>query len=476
VKLHAAHALLPEGWASDVLVEIADGRVTAVDKWGQTPLNLITHAAPASAELSSMESDPIHISGFVVPGMANVHSHAFQRAMAGLTEARTSGDDSFWTWRELMYRFAARITPEQVHDVAAYLYVEMLKAGFTAVGEFHYLHHDKGGKPYADRAEMSHRVIAAADAAGISIAHLPVLYAFGGFGARPPAAGQARFVNDAEGHAALVAGLHTRYAGTPNVRIGAAFHSLRAVDPALLKATLAALAGIDDKAPIHIHIAEQQKEVQDCIAWSGERPVAWLLDHAAVDARWCLVHATHLDEHEVARLAASGAVAGLCPTTEANLGDGIFPADTYLGGANPGRIGIGSDSHIAVSVAEELRMLEYGQRLTRNRRAALATEGQPSPGARLFTETAEGGAQALGIDAGRIAPGCRADLVVLDPDHPALWNKSSAQALDAWIFAGDSGCVRHVMVGGEWRVRDRIHPREGEIARRFRAAQAALIG
>jgi formimidoylglutamate deiminase len=458
MRLVAEHALLPEGWGRDVLVEIADGRVTAVDKWGQA------------------ESDPIHISGFVVPGMGNVHSHAFQRAMAGLTEARTSEDDSFWTWRELMYRFAARITPEQAHDVAAYLYVEMLKAGYTAVGEFHYLHHDQGGKPFANRAEMSHRVIAAAETAGIAITHLPVLYAYGGFGAEAPAPGQARFVNDADGYGALVAALHGRYAKDANVRIGAAFHSLRAVDLALLESTLAALARIDATAPLHIHIAEQQREVQDCLAWSGERPVAWLLDHAAVDARWCLVHATHLDEHEVAGLAASGAVAGLCPTTEANLGDGIFPADTYLGGANPGRIGIGSDSHITVGVAEELRLLEYGQRLTRNRRAALATEGQPSPGARLFTAAAEGGARALGLEAGCIAAGCRADLVVLDPEHPALWNKSPAQALDAWIFAGDSRCVRDVMVGGEWRVRGGIHPREAELARRFRAAQAALIG
>lgn len=459
MRLLAEHALLPDGWARDVVLEISGGRVTAVNKWGRPQL----------------ESDPIYIPGFLLPGMANVHSHAFQRAMAGLTEARTQDDDSFWTWRELMYRFAARITPEQAHDVAAYLYVEMLKAGYTAVGEFHYLHHDRDGKPYADRAEMSHRMIAAAETAGIAITHLPVLYAFAGFGARPPAPGQARFVNDAEGHAALVAGLRSRYATTANVRVGAAFHSLRAIDPALLDAALSALAAIDATAPIHIHVAEQQKEVQDCLAWSGQRPVAWLLDHAAVDGRWCLVHATHLDEHEVARLAASGAVAGLCPTTEANLGDGIFPADTYLGGATPGHIGIGSDSHVSVSVAEELRLLEYGHRLTRQRRAALATEVQPSPGARLFAEAAEGGARALGLDAGRIAPGCRADLVVLDPEHPALWNKSPAQALDAWVFAGDSGCVRDVMVGGEWRVRDRVHPREEDLARRFRAAQAELL-
>ena len=470
MRLVAEHALLPDGWASNVHIEISDGVVNSVTP-GTDSLFRATKSSRGEFNERNKESVP----GYVVPGMGNVHSHAFQRAMAGFTEARTREDDSFWTWREMMYRFAARITPEQVQDVAAYLYVEMLKAGYTAVGEFHYLHHDAGGKPYADRAEMSHRVIAAAGEAGIAIAHLPVLYAFSGFGARPPTEGQARFVNGAEDYAALVAGLHAHYGKAADVRIGAAFHSLRAVDPALLDATLAALARIDGTAPIHIHIAEQQKEVQDCLAWSGERPVAWLLDHAAVDARWCLVHATHLDEHEVARLAASGAVAGLCPTTEANLGDGIFPADTYLGGANPGRIAIGSDSHVSVSVAEELRLLEYGQRLARNRRAALAAEGQPSPGTRLSADAAGGGAQALGMNAGRIAPGCRADLVVLDPEHPALWNKNAAQALDAWIFTGDRGCVRDVMVGGAWRVRDRVHPREDDLARRFRAAQAALI-
>jgi formimidoylglutamate deiminase len=471
VKLLAEHALLPDGWASNVLIEISDGRVSSVTP-GTDSLFRTTKSSRGEFNKRNKESVP----GYVVPGMGNVHSHAFQRAMAGLAEARTGGDDSFWTWRELMYRFAARITPEQMQDLAAYLYVEMLKAGFTAVGEFHYLHHDAGGKPYADRAETSHRMIAAAGEAGVAIAHLPVLYAFSGFGARPPTQAQARFVNGTEDYAALVTGLQGRYAKEANVRIGAAFHSLRAVDPSLLKAALAATAGSDATAPIHIHIAEQQREVQECLAWSGQRPVAWLLDHAAVDARWCLVHATHLDEHEVARLAASGAVAGLCPTTEANLGDGIFPADTYLGGANPGRLAIGSDSHVSVSVAGELRLLEYGQRLVRNRRAALATEGQPSPGARLFADAAEGGAQALGMNAGRIASGCRADFVVLDPEHPALWNKSAAQALDAWIFAGDCGCVRDVMVGGEWRVRGRVHPREGELARRFRTAQAALIG
>ena len=456
MRIHAAHALLPGGWAANVAVEIEGGLITKID---------------SDTIFPKMVSESIYL----VPGMANLHSHAFQRAMAGLTEARTQGSDSFWTWRELMYRFAARITPEQVGDIAAYLYVEMLKAGYTSVGEFHYLHHDMGGKPYANRAETSEHLVAAAREAGIAITLLPVLYAFGGFGGKPPLASQARFVHAAEGFVALVAALRERYRATPGVRLGAAFHSLRAVDEKLLRATLEAMQRLDPSMPLHIHIAEQQAEVDACLAWSGARPVAWLLDHAPVDERWCLVHATHLDTGETRRLAASGAVAGLCPTTEANLGDGLFPAADYLNGAAPGRIGIGSDSHVSVSVAEELRLLEYGQRLARNTRATLASEATHSPGERLHAAASEGGAQALGLAAGRIAIGCRADLVMLDPEHPALWNKTPVQAIDAWIFAGDNGCVRDVMVGGEWRVQARRHPREDELARRFRSAQAVLL-
>ena len=458
MKLFAAHALMPDGWADNVEIEIDRGLIAAA-KPGSDPKN----AAPGS--------DP----GLVIPGMANLHSHAFQRAMAGLTESRTQGSDSFWTWRELMYRFAARITPEQMGDVAAYLYMEMLKAGYTSVAEFHYLHHDAGGRPYGDRAETSERLIAAARETGIAITHLPVLYAFSGFGAKAPLPSQSRFINGADDFAALVAKLRERHGATPNVRIGAAFHSLRAVDEKLLGSTIDAMQRADPIAPIHIHIAEQQAEVDACLAWSGARPVEWLLDHAKVDAGWCLVHATHLDSGETRRLAESGAIAGLCPTTEANLGDGIFPAADFLNAAKPGRIGIGSDSHVSVSVAEELRLLEYGQRLTRNTRATLASDAVHSPGERLHGEAASGGAQALGIQAGRIAPGCRADLVVLDRDHPALWNKTPAQALDAWIFAGDNACVRDVMVGGEWRVQGRRHANEESLARRFRAAQAALL-
>lgn len=459
MRILAAHALLPTGWAANVSIEVGPGTDT---------FSRITEHGSASRE-------KVSVPGLVIPGVGNLHSHAFQRAMAGLTEARTQGSDSFWTWRELMYRFAARITPEQLGDIAAYLYVEMLKAGYTSVAEFHYLHHDAGGKPYADRAETSERLIAAAREAGIAITHLPVLYAFSGFGAKAPLPSQARFIHGTDGFAALVAALRDRHRATPGVRVGAAFHSLRAVDEKLMRSTLDAMRQLDPSAPLHIHVAEQQAEVDACLAWSGARPVEWLLDHAPVDERWCLVHATHLDPTEMRRLAASGAVAGLCPTTEANLGDGLFPAADYLNGPAPGRLGIGSDSHVAVSVAEELRLLEYGQRLTRQTRATLASDATHSPGERLHAAASRGGAQALGIEAGRLAPGCRADLVVLDPEHPALWNKTPAQALDAWIFAGDNACVRDVMVGGQWRIQGRRHASEEALAKRFRAAQAALL-
>jgi formimidoylglutamate deiminase len=405
--------------------------------------------------------------------MPNLHSHAFQRAMAGLAEARTHASDSFWTWRELMYRFAARITPAQLEAIAGHLYVEMLKAGYTSVAEFHYLHHDAGGRVFADPAEMSERVIEAARGTGIALTHLPVLYAHGGFGARPATAAQSRFLHDAQSYAGLLEAIRKRHAASGGVRIGIAFHSLRAVDPAMIEALLAHRAGIDRAMPVHIHIAEQEKEVQDCLAWSGARPVQWLLDHAPVDGGWCLVHATHLSPDESRALAASSAVAGLCPTTEANLGDGLFPAAPFLDAG--GRFGIGSDSHVDVAVREELRLLEYGQRLVHRRRSVLAHGDVQETGRRLYAAAARGGAQALGIDAGHIAAGARADLVVLDRSLPMLANAGDSKLLDAWIFAGDARAVRDVMVGGRWRVRERHHAREEELAQAFVRAQRELL-
>ncbi|MDH3966367.1 MAG: formimidoylglutamate deiminase [Rhodospirillales bacterium] len=454
-SLYADRALLPDGWSRDVLIEIgADGGLTSV-----TP-GAAAGAAPRAE-------------GPVVPGMPNLHSHAFQRAMAGLAERAGPGDDSFWTWREVMYRFLRRLTPEQAGTVAAQLYVEMLKAGYTAVGEFHYLHHAPDGKPYNDLAEMSRHVLAAARRTGMGLTHLPVLYGFGGFGGRAAGEGQRRFLNDPERFLRLVEAVRDEVRGDPQFGLGIAPHSLRAVTPETLGAALEGLDALDPGAPIHIHVAEQQKEVHDCIDWSGLRPVEWLLANVDPGPHWCLVHATHMTEQETEALAGSGAVAGLCPTTEANLGDGVFPAPAYLAGG--GAFGIGSDSHISVSPIEELRWLEYGQRLTRKRRNLLAGgDAEPSVGAVLYQGALAGGAQALGRPLGKLAPGCRADLLVLDADCPALIGKPDELLLDAMVFAGNDNPVRDVMVGGRWVVRERRHGEEAAVLAAYKAALAEL--
>jgi len=452
-SLFAERALLPDGWARDVLFKIAPGGALATVTPGAQP-----GAAPRAG-------------GVVLPGMPNLHSHAFQRAMAGLAERAGPGEDHFWTWREVMYGFLRELTPEQVEAIAAQLYVEMLKAGYTAVGEFHYLHFDPEGRPYADPAEMSQRTLAAARRAGIGITQLPVLYGFGDFGGQEARPGQRRFLHEPEAFLRLVEILIEETRGDPNVRVGIAPHSLRAVTPDTLAVALDGFDALDSSAPIHIHIAEQHGEVGDCIAWCGLRPVEWLLQNADVGPRWCLVHATHVNEEEVRRLAASGAVAGLCPTTEANLGDGVFPAVAYLEAG--GAFGIGSDSHISVSPIEELRWLEYGQRLTARRRNLL-THGPevPSVGARLFEGALAGGAQALGRPIGRLAPGARADLLVIDPERPTLYGRSDDLFLDALVFAGNDNPVTGVMVGGDWVVRDGRHPREDEILAAYKTAVA----
>jgi formimidoylglutamate deiminase len=463
--LFADSALLPDGWADDVLFAIgADGSFTDVSA------DAADHPAAASAPRAA---------GPVLPGMPNLHSHAFQRAMAGLTEqagqAGAPGEDSFWTWRQVMYGFVSRLTPDQVQAIAAQLYVEMLKAGYTAVGEFHYLHHDVDGRPYADFAELSERVIAAAQTAGIGLTHLPVLYGYGGFGGRPAGSGQRRFLHDANGFLRLINRLLQRHDGDPQLRIGMAPHSLRAVTAEMLKEALAGLDEFDDEAPVHIHIAEQVKEVEDCRAWSHQRPVEWLLNNQAVNGRWCLVHATHMTEGETGRLARSGAVVGLCPTTEGNLGDGFFQAPEFL--RHRGVFGIGSDSHISVSPIEELRWLEYGQRLLYRRRNMLAAGGNDSPsvGAALYRAALAGGAQALGRPIGRLAPGCRADLVVIDAEQPALFGKADDVLLDAIVFAGNANPVRDVMVGGKWAVTEGRHAAEDAVLRAYRATLEQMM-
>jgi len=453
--LFAERALLPDGWQRDVLFEI--------DAAGG--LGAVTPGAAAGAALRAK--------GPVLPGMPNLHSHAFQRAMAGLAERAGPGEDSFWTWREVMYGFLRRLTPEQLEAVAGQLYVELLKAGYTAVGEFHYLHHDPEGRPYEDPAEMSRRILAAARHSGIGLTHLPVLYGFGGFGGQPAGAGQRRFLNDPERLLRLVEAVREEVRGEPQFRVGLAPHSLRAVTPATLRAALEGLDALDAGAPVHIHVAEQQQEVRDCIDWSGQRPVEWLLTNQDLGPRWCLVHATHVTEQETEGLARCGAVAGLCPTTEANLGDGVFPAADYL--ARGGGFGIGSDRHVSLSPVEELRWLEYGQRLTHRRRCLLAGgAADPSIGSLLYRGALAGGARALGRPIGSLAPGRRADLVVLDDDGPALHGKSDDLLLDALVFAGNENPVRDVMVGGRWLVRERRHDAEAAILARYRAVLAEL--
>lgn len=441
--LFARDALLPTGWARDVRLSLAsDGTLQAVH----------CGASPHGAHC---------LNGPVLPGMPNLHSHAFQRAMAGLAEAAGGSGGSFWSWRERMYELVACMTPEHVQAVAAYLYMEMLKAGFTSVAEFHYLHHDRQGRRYDDPAENAERLMAAAEAAGIGQTLMPVLYSYGGFGAQPPARQQRRFVLDCDDYAALWQSLRARAAGRSRQSLALCFHSLRAVSREQMESVLA----LDDEVPVHIHIAEQQAEVDACRQWSGQRPIDWLFDRVPVDARWCLVHATHATTAELQRIAASGAVAGLCPMTEANLGDGIFPVSGYV--AAGGRFGIGSDSHIGVSVAEELRWLEYIQRLVSQQRIRLAGGGVRSVGRFLYEQALAGGSQALGQPVGRIEPGHYADVVVLDAKHPFVAAGEPEHLIDRWVFAHDNTLVSDVYVHGRRMIAAGHHPREEEFAAAF---------
>ncbi len=443
--------LTGDGWRRDVRVELAAGRVSRIEIAGCTA------------------GDERHAIG--VPGLCNLHSHAFQRGMAGLTERRGQGvraDDSFWSWREVMYRFVDRIGPDELRAIAALAYVEMLESGFTRVGEFHYLHHDPDGRAYADPAEMAVAIAGAAAASGIGLTLLPVFYAHGGFGGQAPRAGQRRFVHDVDGFGRLLAAVRDAVMPLGDAVVGIAPHSLRAVTPT----ELAAILPLADGGPVHIHVAEQLREVADCLAWRGARPVEWLLDNMPVDARWCLVHATHMAGDEVARLAASGAVAGLCPITEANLGDGVFPASGFLGAG--GQFGIGSDCNVLIDAAAELRLLEYGQRLTTRARNVLADAAQPSTGARLFAGAVAGGAQALGVSGG-IRVGGSADIVALNGEDAAMVARSGDVLLDSWIFAGRSTGVDTVWRHGEKLVSGGRHRDSAAVRARYRAVMAAVL-
>ena len=399
--------------------------------------------------------------GWRLPGIANLHSHAFQRAMAGLAERQTHPSDSFWTWRETMYRMAARFDPESLHAVASQLYVEMLEAGYTAVCEFHYLHHAPDGSPYATPTAMSDALIAAARDTGIRLTLLPVLYMTGGFDGRPLGERQRRFGHDVDGYLRLFESLRARQ--DDMLRVGCALHSLRAVPPEAMTAVLAALPA---DARIHIHIAEQVGEVQDCLAVRDLRPVEWLLRNAEVDARWTLVHATHLNDWEVAGIARSGATVAICPTTEANLGDGLFPLRDYLDAG--GAWGIGSDSHISVSPVEELRWLEYGQRLATRHRNIAASADSPSVGTTLLAGALASASNATGFDA-------TGDALVLDGATPALAGAGADDAVDRWIFSGNRNLVREVHVGGRQRVADGAHRDRAAVAARYATAMRGLL-
>ncbi len=433
-------ALLPAGWVDDVRLTVADGVIQSVT----------TGAAPHA-------EDERH--AIAIPGMANLHSHAFQRAIAGLTESRGSATDSFWSWRALMYRFAHSMTPEDVQAVAAQAFAEMLETGFCAVAEFHYLHHSPDGTPYADIAEMAGRIAAAASETGIGLTLLPVFYAHAGFGGLPPAAAQRRFISTLDQYVALYQGCAALAA------TGIAPHSLRAVTPQ----ELSALTSLAPGRPLHIHIAEQIREVEDCLAWSGVRPLTWLLDHAPVADNWCLVHATHATADERARIAATGAVAGLCPLTEANLGDGIFDAVDYA--AQQGRFGLGSDSNVQISAAAEIRQLEYSQRLLHRQRNSLASATQPATATAIHAAATQGGAQALGRALSGLRPGAAADIVTLQPGYAA----TPADALNIAVFAAPQPMIDCVWAAGRQLVSAGRHRHAVPIREKFDSTMARLL-
>ena len=429
----AEHALLPDGWARDVRVDVEAGTISGIS--------------------SGDSKGATRLAGPVLPGMANLHSHAFQRGMAGLTEVRGPADDDFWSWRELMYQFVERIDPQQARAIATQLYIEMLSCGYTAVGEFHYVHHPAG---------MMDAHLEAAREAGIAITMIPSLYRWSGMTKSALKPRQKRF----ESEVRTILDDVKRVATTQDVRTGVSPHSLRAVDAEAIR-ELSRIAG-----PIHIHAAEQTKEVEECLAATGKRPVEWLLSEMKLDSRWCVVHATHMTPEETRGLAQSGAVAGLCPTTEGNLGDGIFQMVAYREAG--GRWGIGGDSHVSRDPAEELRMLEYSQRL-RDRKRNLVTGKSPAVGTTLWLEAASGGAQAVGRSMGAIAPGKRADLVVLDGGHPDIEGRAGDAIANAAVFSGSRDLVRDVMVAGRWAIRERQHECAEAAADAYRAAVRALL-
>lgn len=457
------HLHQPRGWLSPGYVEIGDN-------------GIICSVSGTKPEGKAAE----RLKGFGVPGLSNLHSHAFQRALAGRTEFVTTAraEDNLWTWRKEMYRMVDRLRPEDYEAIGALVYLEMLQFGMTAVCEFHYVHHQPGGQVYANRAEMSDRLIAAAAQSGLAMTILPVLYAHGGIG-KPLEMTQKRFAHTVDDYLELIGTLRGRRAANASLQVGAALHSLRAVTSDEARATLAGMKAIDPGSRLHIHVSETTHEVAEVEAGLGARPVQWLLDNVGLSPDWCLVHATHLDASEIAGLAASGAVAGICPLTEATMGDGFFPLVEYH--AAGGAFGIGTDSHYGASTAAELRMLECGKRLELRRRNVIARpdrahgDCEVHSGRVLFDTALAGGEQASAQGGGALVAGRRADLVMLDPDSPPLLGHGPDTVLDAWILGGPQNPVRDVMVAGKWVIRDGHHAREGAIHGAYRRAMARLV-
>ncbi len=451
-QLYAEHILLADGWAKNKTLTISNGIITAIED-----------GKNEQADIAS---------GAVIPGMVNCHSHAFQRAFAGFSEQGSEGQDSFWTWRKIMYKFLGQLSSDDAQVIAQQLYIEMLKMGYTRVAEFHYLHHDVDGSNYQELATMAKAIFNASANAGIGLTLLPVLYQFSGFGAKLPNNGQKRFINNSEQFNQLVSDCFALSESYSNTNVGIAPHSLRAVDKKALQTAVAHVRSLDNNAPIHIHISEQQQEVNDCITHFGKRPVQWLLDNIELDQHWCLIHATHIDEQERKGIIASKAIAGICPTTEANLGDGIFPTTEFL--AEQGTFAIGSDSHISVNPIEELRWLEYAQRLIKQQRAILATSKQASVGHHLWQQAALGGAQSTNSNTGSLAVGKQADLLVLDSKQTRLFAHSDQHLLDSVIFASQQNLIEDVMVNGKWVVRNKQHSLQQESAEQFSELLAKL--
>lgn len=443
--LYCEQALTPEGWIKAARLRLTAGRIAAIER-----------------EVAPQPGDERH--AVIVPAMPNLHSHAFQRGMAGLAEAPGPVEDNFWGWRTTMYRFASRMSPHHLQAIAAQAYVEMLEAGYCRVGEFHYVHHDVDGRRFSDAGEMAGRIAAAASETGISLTLLPVFYAHSSFGGKPPTSGQARFVHDLQSYGRLIERCIELVRPLPAGVVGVAPHSLRAVTPE----ELAEIVRLLPDAPVHIHIAEQTNEIRDCLTWSGMRPVRWLFEHVEVDSRWCLVHATHVDDSELASLARSSATVGLCPITEANLGDGIFPAAQFV--AAGGEFGVGTDSNVCITLSGELSLLEYTQRLSNRSRNVIGLEGH-STGAALYQRALRGAGQALGAPSVGIAIGAPADLVSLATHEPAMLCRSGDALIDSWLFATTGGVVDCVWVNGVKQVEAGRH----RLRDRVRAAHARAI-